>query len=499
MAWLEQFLAIERYWLSLMIYGFLMALATVIAPLTIAVTVPFMAKIFGPFAIFVVSWLGWMIGAGVVFYISRSWGRPLVERMFSMERIESLEQKMPTHLDFWVLLLLRTFIPVDVLSYAVGLLSTISFKKYLAATALGIVPFAFVLSYGPDALTGNNPWLLFSFLALVLVMLSSLAIFQLGQYWRPLIKIYTHDGKFHADDVFAVATLALVLEQQQRRFKIIRTRNSETLTRAHTQAGQGGEVFIVDVGGVYDPACNSFDHHQKEGAGTRANGIAYASFGLIWQTYGARLADNNGEVSRMVDEIFVQQIDGPDNGQVLHSLAEPWQVEPVTLHDIVEDYYQNAATTDAGTQASDFERAVGWAKTIIPRAIDRARRRVVQQKQAKQVYSHSTDRRIMISEDRIGKDYFVAFAEPLLVVSPRTDDLRGEWSVVVVPTDNHRKQGRITFPVSWHGLSGSDLQQASGISGAQFCHRAGDFLAVARSKKSALEMARQTLEYNQPK
>ena len=42
---------------------------------------------------------------------------------------------------------MRMVIPVDVLSYAIGLFSTMSLKSYTLATVIGITPFAFIFAY----------------------------------------------------------------------------------------------------------------------------------------------------------------------------------------------------------------------------------------------------------------------------------------------------------------------------------------------------------------
>ena len=72
--------------------------------------------------------------------------------MYAMKRIEKYEQYFSDRIEFWGLVLLRMVMPVDLLSYAVGILSRISLKKYMLATVLGIAPFAFVFAYIGDAL-----------------------------------------------------------------------------------------------------------------------------------------------------------------------------------------------------------------------------------------------------------------------------------------------------------------------------------------------------------
>ena len=67
-----------------------------------------------------------------------------------------------------------------------------------------------------------------------------------------MIKIATHSGGFHTDDVFAVATLQLVHRVEN--VEIIRTRDEEELAKAD---------IVVDVGGIYDVSSKRFDHHQN--------------------------------------------------------------------------------------------------------------------------------------------------------------------------------------------------------------------------------------------
>ena len=81
----------------------------------------------------------------------------------------------------------------------------------------------------------------------------------------------THDGIFHADDVFAAAILRWEFPQVQ----IVRTRDQRRLAAADLR---------FDVGGRSD-GVTDFDHHQREGAGVRPNGVPYAAAGLVWVTY----------------------------------------------------------------------------------------------------------------------------------------------------------------------------------------------------------------------
>ena len=56
-------------------------------------------------------------------------------------------------------------------------------------------------------------------------------------------KLITHNGSFHADDLFACAVLFLLLEKRGEKFEIIRTRDENIL--------KNGD-YVFDVGGIYD-------------------------------------------------------------------------------------------------------------------------------------------------------------------------------------------------------------------------------------------------------
>ena len=115
--------------------------------------------------------------------------------------------------------------------------------------------------------------------------------------------IVTHNGNFHADDVFSIAALKNIFPS----FKLIRTRDLDVIAKAD---------IVLDVGGDYDADAGRFDHHQRGGAGERENGIPYSSFGLIWQKYGLQICQGNQEVADSVDAGLVSTIDAIDCGHV---------------------------------------------------------------------------------------------------------------------------------------------------------------------------------------
>lgn len=143
----------ERSLLGIAAYTGIAAFTTVVAPLSSVPLIPVAANIWGPAVAAVASITGWLIGALIAFGIGRKYGRGLVERIVSEENLAKIEKRVPQDNLFWSIVLLRMAIPVDVLSYVLGLFSTISWKTFTLATLIGITPFAFILAY-----TGTLPF-----------------------------------------------------------------------------------------------------------------------------------------------------------------------------------------------------------------------------------------------------------------------------------------------------------------------------------------------------
>ncbi len=150
----------ENQVVSALVFIFLMFIATVVAPLLILPFVPAVAIYLGPFPTALYSIVGWTLGAVAAFLIARYLGRPIVGRLVSLERIARYEQYIQQTAQFWWLVALRMALPVDILSYAVGLLSSMPLWQYTLATAIGVAPFSFIFSYlGVAFLSGRYEFL----------------------------------------------------------------------------------------------------------------------------------------------------------------------------------------------------------------------------------------------------------------------------------------------------------------------------------------------------
>ncbi len=132
------------------IFGYMLLTAIFVVfviPLDIAFLIPLGAEVWGPVPTALISIAGWTLGAAAAFALARRWGSPLVARLIGLERVRAMERRIPRHNLFWLGVVLRMLVSVDILSYALGLFSAMRWREYILATALGVTPFGFFFAY----------------------------------------------------------------------------------------------------------------------------------------------------------------------------------------------------------------------------------------------------------------------------------------------------------------------------------------------------------------
>ena len=302
---------------------------------------------------------------------------------------------------------------------------------------------------------------------------------MLGLGKKTIKKLITHNGSFHADDIFACATLSLMLEKKGEKFEIIRTRDEEIIKTGD---------YVFDVGGVYDEEGNRFDHHQKGGAGVRENGIEYASFGLVWKKYGVGLA-GSVEAAQIIDDKLVAPIDASDNG--INLVEKKYDIYPYTIEMII-NAMRPVWNEDVSMVDEIFFKSVKIFESILKREIIHAQSEVEAKKKLMNVYDKAKNKSILVLEnDFAHHKIFDDLTETYYVVFPRRSD--GQWGIRTVRKGFKTFENKKDFPREWGGLTNNELQKITGVSDAVFCHRAL-FMAVAKTKEGAIKLAQIALE-----
>lgn len=282
------------------------------------------------------------------------------------------------------------------------------------------------------------------------------------------IRLGTHNGIFHTDEVIAITILKIVYED----FKttIIRSRDINKLNTCDV---------VVDVGG------GDLDHHMRGFNRCRKNGILYASAGLTWEKYGKdvitklnsklkKIEVNN--IFNLIDDDIIIPIDNNDNGiSGIHRFSFVENMVPV---------WNNKLDFD-----NSFFETVEICEKILRKIIcEYISKELVKGDFYERVYNHIAeipnqiypwiDEAISYNDNNIEKVYFVIFPYP-----------DGGWAAQCVPPKEDKMGQLKPFPKSWSGLTGSNLEDKSGIKGAILCHNFS-FFAKAQSKEAILEMCK---------
>jgi uncharacterized UPF0160 family protein len=292
------------------------------------------------------------------------------------------------------------------------------------------------------------------------------------------MKVITHSGTFHADDVFAFSVLREALNS----FEFTRTRDTALIEAAD---------LVFDVGGVYDASRGRYDHHMRD-LPRRQDGTPYSSVGLIWRDFGraalSRFVPDISEdlldaVWQDIDASLIFAIDQADNGVATAS--------PSHLALLIEAFNPTWDSTqsydDAFLEASDFARG------ILVRACRQAHAEAEALSLVLVASKRAKDPRVIVLDRKLPweKAVFEGGLNDLLFVIYPNEDLTSWYCRTVPPAPNSFGQ-RLSLPEAWRGLQEAEFSRAAGITNGVFCHPSG-FICGARSQESAIKLAEKAI------
>lgn len=313
------------------------------------------------------------------------------------------------------------------------------------------------------------------------------------------LNLFTHDGIFHADDVFAAALLSMMAEE----IHVVRGGDADV-----PQNEEGWIVF--DIGG------GELDHHSPENK--EANGVhpdtsvPYASCGLVWKKYYPEILAAQDcpesyyeKVYQRLESSLILGIDAADNGfspaadvlSAMPNVTDEQRKQIIsaagtgfTVSQMIKDF--NPTWNSSYDYYEAFMDAVSFAKDLLLNRLDSIISSLDARDFVLRCISYSANH-VMIM------DQFAPWEGVLHSQKndPKAQDiwfvvypaLRGGWNVQCALKDmDDRTSYRHPLPQSWYGLRGEELAAACGVASAQFCHVSG-FLAGAGSQADALLMA----------
>lgn len=283
----------------------------------------------------------------------------------------------------------------------------------------------------------------------------------------------THNGKFHADEVFATAVLMHLYPE----LSVIRSRSTTAIESAD---------FVYDVGGAYDHHTKRYDHHQN-GALKREDGLTRSAFGLIWLHYGKAYCNNDEAVWNAIDKKLVRGIDAGDNGEsraIRDSRAPEFDISQVIeLFNPIPDKYDEIAD-------AQFALAVGYASTILSRLTERIRSELDCADEVHAARSSPTSSYAIIDHVVLMSEAIAELDGLEYVMFP--DDTNNTWQVYAVPEPGAPFTQKRPFPEQWAGLRDEEFSSVAGVQDAIFCHKKR-FLVVAGSRAGAQQLLEKAL------
>ncbi|XP_033223330.1 UPF0160 protein MYG1, mitochondrial isoform X2 [Belonocnema kinseyi] len=321
------------------------------------------------------------------------------------------------------------------------------------------------------------------------------------------IKIGTHSGVFHCDEVLACYMLKKL--PQYKDASIVRSRDPEILKTCDV---------VVDVGGEYDPSKHRYDHHMREFKETASSvlnkpgydwTIKLSSAGLIYCHFGQEIIKqvipevvDQAEIDaifRKVYDTLIQEIDGIDNGVPMfegepryrihtnlssrvRNLNPPWNKKDVDL----EEQFRKAMIL-VGTEFEEFIHYFSqvWlpARNLVKNALLKRFEvdpsgEIVELEQPSTWTEHMFELEKELNVDPVIK--YVIFK----------DD---SYRIQAVPVQLGSFVCRMFLPEEWAGLRDEDLDKATGIKDCVFVHSVR-FIGGNKTREGVLEMAQKALK-----
>ncbi|KDP31642.1 hypothetical protein JCGZ_14958 [Jatropha curcas] len=326
-------------------------------------------------------------------------------------------------------------------------------------------------------------------------------------YQAPSKRVGTHNGSFHCDE--ALGCFMIRLTNKFSDAEIVRSRDPQVLESLDA---------VLDVGGVYDPSHDRYDHHQKGFEEVFGHGFTtkLSSAGLVYKHFGKEIIakelqvdEGHPDVHRLflaVYKSFMEAIDAVDNGINQYDTDQPpryvnnthlssrvgrlnldW-IEPDQSAEKENEAFKRAMAL-AGSEFLDSVRY--HAKSWLP-----ARTFVMEGLGAR--YDIDPSGEIMVLTTFCPwKLHLFELEEELKIGSLikyvlYQDDRSKHWRVQAVAIAPDRFESRRPLPAQWRGLRDDELSRVSGIPGCVFVHMSG-FIGGNQTYEGALAMAKTAL------
>lgn len=323
-----------------------------------------------------------------------------------------------------------------------------------------------------------------------------------------LKRVGTHNGSFHCDE--ALGCFMIRLSDRFANAQLVRTRDPKVLESLDA---------VLDVGGVYDPSTDRYDHHQKGFEEVFGHGFftKLSSAGLVYKHFGKEIIakemkvdEEHADVQRIflaVYKSFMEAIDAVDNGINQYDTDQPPKyVNNTHLSSRVGRLNLDWTEPDQSPEKENeaFERAMALAGNEF---LDSVRFHVRSWLPARSIVMDCIEGRweidpsaeiMVLNRFCPWKLHLFELEEEMKVAPPikyvlYEDDRGKTWRVQAVAVSPDRFESRKPLPAHWRGLRDEELSKVTGIPGCVFVHMSG-FIGGNHTYAGALEMAKYALK-----
>ncbi|CAN1779255.1 MYG1 exonuclease [Linum perenne] len=281
-------------------------------------------------------------------------------------------------------------------------------------------------------------------------------------------RVGTHNGTFHCDE--ALGCFMIRLTKKFSHAEIVRTRDPQVLETLDA---------VLDVGGVYDPSRDRYDHHQKGFEEVFGHGFStkLSSAGLVYKHFGKEIIakelqveEEHPDVLRLflaIYKSFMEAIDAVDNGINRYDTDQP----PKYVHNthlssrvgrLNLDWIEPDQSSEKENEA--FQRAMALAG------------------------SEFLDWKLHLFE--LEEEMKI---EPSIKYVLYQDDRSKHWRIQAMAVSPDSFESRKALPAQWRGLRDADLSNEAEIPACVFVHMSG-FIGGNQSYEGALAMAKAALK-----
>ncbi|VDN96018.1 unnamed protein product, partial [Rodentolepis nana] len=342
------------------------------------------------------------------------------------------------------------------------------------------------------------------------------------------IKLGTHNGSFHCDEILALAMLRKLPEYQNA--ELIRSRDPNLLASCDV---------VFDVGGEFDSSRHRYDHHQPSFNMTIQDfhpslkpAVKLSSAGLIYAHFGKRViasiinehsieSDIVNTLFTQVYKSFVAEVDAIDNGIAISSVPPNYTIDTdlssrVGRHnptwnmpdeDENECFMRAFEMVDGEFVEYVKSMAMSWypARDIVKQAIT-ARfsvhpsgyiMRITGPSCPWKAHFFDLEKTLVpgfadTSRQEVGRSDFRN--RPVFMITERKTPNGTEYNVLTISCGQDQPfTRRVSLSAAFAGKRGEELSKLVGIDGAVFVH-VNLFIGIHKTFEGALQMAVKSLE-----